>query len=222
LGDASHDLTHDFYAWLNATAGANDPACVQAAYVDLSGNVTDLKAHVAALEQGDANSMDIAREKVQRVQILLAHALWPPSMSAAIRKTAEGTLALARALAAQSPMPVSAALKPISDSMHDVTHTYYDYLPQAQAIARGPASAKLPHQSVPPVGSHPATESAGSHGHAAEMTGVDDISKTLVLGGFGAINALVIGTAALSRRWKPGRRAPRSPRETTPTGGSSR
>ena len=48
---------------------------------------------LTAWEQGDASSLDIAQEKLERVQAVLAHTKWPGPMTAATGKTAAAAIA---------------------------------------------------------------------------------------------------------------------------------
>ncbi|MBI5879892.1 MAG: hypothetical protein HZB53_19775 [Chloroflexi bacterium] len=224
FSDASHDLTHDFYAWLGTTAGSSDPACAQAAYIDLSGNITDLKARMTAWEQGDTSSLNIAQEKMERIQAVLAHTNWPVPMAAAVGKTTAAVQAAAPVLAKPTPATSAAALKTVSDSMHDVTHAFYnDYLPQAKVAMHTPAGAEAQQPGVPAAVDDLTTGHSGSHGHAAEAAAAsDDASKGWILGGFGAVNAMVIGTAAVLKTRKPARsRARKAAPQAIPSGGSA-
>jgi hypothetical protein len=206
LSDAAHDLTHDFYAWLNTTAGSDDPACVQAAYADLSANLADLKTRVTAWEQGDADSLNIAQEKVERIQTVLAHNKWSPPMLGAIQKIDSALPMVIRALKQASPALTQRALVPVSDASHDVTHAYYgDFLPQAHSPVQIASHSDMPiGQSAAPMAMTQSTSgNSDSHSHGGETIAAPDPNRGWILGGFGAVNVIAIALAAFFKTRLP-------------------
>lgn len=206
LSDAAHDLTHDFYVWLNVTAGADDSACIQAAYVDLSANLADLKARVTTWEQGDASSLNIAQEKLERTQIVLAHANWSQPMAGAIQKIGGAVTEVNLALRQQNPALSQQALKPISDASHDVTHAFYgDFLPQAHQSGHVASHSDMQtgHSTTPVATAQTTSGHTDSHGHAEETANASTPDKGLILGAFGAVNGMVIALAAVLKTRTP-------------------
>lgn len=123
--EASHDLTHFFYAWMGISAGGNDAACVLASYRDLSLNITDLQARVHQWQQGDEDGYKIAQERLERVELILAHPAWPAAMSTPIGKTEAAVKAMAKALNEESLAGAESAAKAFGDSSRDVAHEYF-------------------------------------------------------------------------------------------------
>ncbi|MBI5031952.1 MAG: hypothetical protein HZB51_15585 [Chloroflexi bacterium] len=199
LSDASHDLTHDFYAWMNVTAGSNDPACIQAGYLDLTANLADLRSRVTSWEKGDASSLNIAQEKLERIEIVLAHAKWSQPMVNAVQKIERALPDVTLALKQQNVALTQQALKPISDASHDMTHAYYgDFLPQAHQTGHVASPSNMQGHSTSPVTTaQTASGHSDSHGHDEEVATTSSSEKGLVLGGFGLINGIVIGLAAI-------------------------
>ena len=135
LADASHDLTHDFYVWLNGSAGASDAACVQASYLDLSANIADLKSRVSAWEKGDDASLGIAQEKLDRTEGVLRHVAWPKAITPAVDKARAAIGPIRQGLGAKDAAATVKALTALSDASHDITHAYYaDWLPGAYVV----------------------------------------------------------------------------------------
>ncbi|HEU5316228.1 MAG TPA: hypothetical protein VFX49_08980, partial [Chloroflexota bacterium] len=176
LSDASHDLTHDFYLWLGETAGVSDPACTQAAYLDLTANVADLRARVTAWQQGDEASLGVAQEKLDRIESVVHHVSWPRELSRAVYATGASILPMERALKARDVAAAQVAAARFGDASHDVTHDFYGvWLP----VAHAPAGAAH-------GGAHGEADSLGTTG-----PGPAPDTKSMVLGAFPAVNAIV-------------------------------
>lgn len=223
LSDAAHDLTHEFYTWMGVTSGADDPACVQAAYLDLSLNTADLKSRITAWEQGDASSADIAQEKLDRIQGVLAHTAWPQAMAASILQINAAVPAVAHALNMKSPSESQQAVKPISDASHEVTHAYYgDWLPHAQMVASASHSGMQHGSTGPALVLTDMSQHSASHSHSDTAMATPDPNKPILLGGFGFVNALVIVTAAILKWRQPKKtRAQRTLENADPGSGGS-
>ncbi|MBI5029297.1 MAG: hypothetical protein HZB51_02130 [Chloroflexi bacterium] len=218
LSDAAHDLTHDFYAWLKVTAGSNDPACIQAAYMDLSTNIAELKTRVTAWEKGDASSLNIAQEKLERIEIVLAHPRWSPPLLSAIQKIEHALPDVTLALKQQNPALTQESLKPFSDASHDVTHAYYgDFLPQAHQSVQVAlhTDTQTGHSTAPVTSAQTVSGHADSHGPTETAVDSSTPDKGLVLGGFGVANGMVIALAAL---FKIRTRKKKRSEKTTSTG----
>ena len=178
LSDASHDLTHDFYTWLDTTAGVKDPACTQAAYLDLTLNIADLRARLTAWEKGDESSLGIAQEKLERIQALVGHTVWPKTLALSVYKAGGALAPLSKALKDKDVAAAQAVAKTLGDASHDITHDFYGtWLMSADAVMK----------------SETTTQASSSHG--AEVVALDGPSKALVLGGFGSLNLLVVAAA---------------------------
>jgi len=206
IADASHDLTHDFYSWMKITAGPHDPDCVQASYRDLALNVTDLRARITEWQSGgEESSLNIAQEKLERVAVVLDHVVWPSAMAAGISVTRSAVEPLKLAFKDKVASSAQQALKPIADASHDLTHAYYgDWLPTAhsgdhmQKKDDGMGGMAMPAaaRALPVPVSAPQNESV-PHGHGAEAQASPVATRSLALGGFGAVNGLVIVVAAV-------------------------
>ena len=183
LSDASHDLTHDFYTWLDSTAGVKDPACTQAAYLDLTVNIADLRARVTAWEKGDESSLGIAQEKLERIQALISHTVWPKALALSVYKAGGALAPLAKALKDKDVASAQTVAKTLGDASHDITHDFYGAWLMSDEAA---------------MTSETTTQTSSSHG--AEVTVLDLSSKALILGGFGSLNLLVIVAAAFLKR----------------------
>lgn len=110
---------------------------VHAAYLDLSGNVADLRSRVAAWQKGDKASLAIAEEKLERTQVVLGAVTWPKALAEAIAQTKAAVGPLTRALAEKDWAAAEASAQALGDASHDVTHAFYgDWLP-------GPEAAQL-------------------------------------------------------------------------------
>lgn len=188
LSDASHDLTHDFYAWLETTAGVKDPACTQAAYLDLTLNISDLRARITAWEKGDEASLGVAQEKLERIEALLGHTVWPKTITPAIYKTGATLEPLAKALSTKDAVTAQTLAKTLGEASHDVTHAFYGVWLVSDA-ASGTHDTAMKSETV-----------AQADDHGSEAVALDASSKALVLGGFGSLNLLVIVAAAVLKR----------------------
>ncbi|MBI4498061.1 MAG: hypothetical protein HY689_09205 [Chloroflexi bacterium] len=128
VSEAAHDLTHDFYGkWMAQAKGmTSDAACVQMAYLDLSANVSDLRARIGQWEQGDEASLNTAKEKIERVNAVLTHTDWPEGMTAATTTIAAVVQPVEQALKAKDVAAAKQALTTMGEAPHDLTHVFYD------------------------------------------------------------------------------------------------
>jgi hypothetical protein len=239
IADASHDLTHGFYTWLGVTAGPHDPDCIQAAYLDLSLNVTDLRTRIGDWQKGDENGLTIGQEKLDRAQAILGHVNWPAPLSAAIEATRMAIQPLGQAFKDKNVAVTQAALKPIGDASHDLTHAYYgNWLATAHSgehmqgmggstgnNANGMGNTGMPAgQNSAPAMSSSVQDESKPHGHGTEVpvTTTSRSSKNLVLAGFGGVNAMVVALAAvLKQRAVRQAKAKAATRVQTALGGAS-
>lgn len=219
LSEGSHDLTHDFYEWMGKTTSANDPACIQAAYLDISRNMTDLRARLTQWQQGDEASLNIAQEKLDRMAAISGHTGWPVAMATAIGSTRATVEPIRHALKDKNVAQALTAVAPLATSSHDLTHAFYgDWLPKAYAPAQaahgmtgmgnmpGPATGGQPaptsgvvaFPAATPVAAHVDVEPHSSSAAGKQAAAVaSPATKRAVIGGFGLVNGLVIATAAI-------------------------
>jgi hypothetical protein len=132
FGDASHDVTHAHYSdWLPGLMDARfTPMAPHAAYLDLAANIADLRSRVDLWQKGDEASLGIAKEKLDRIEIVLGSTAWPQAESAAVAKTKAAVGPMTKALDAKDPAAAVVAAKAFGDASHDVTHAHYsDWLP---------------------------------------------------------------------------------------------
>ncbi|MHB1134938.1 MAG: hypothetical protein ACYC4L_21415 [Chloroflexota bacterium] len=205
LATSARELAGDAYALLDLVAASDEPGNVQASYLDLTRNITALRAGVAAWQKGDAAGLAAAEEGLSRVRTVAAHAYWPGEMAGAVEMTRGAAESLATARAARNLAGAEAAAQEFGDASHDVTHAYYGDWLSASALqaAAGAASAGKTGQ-----------KASGGHGHEAASAGETEAAAAgtdwLVLGGFGAALALVIAVAAITKPRKPARHADRT------------
>jgi len=130
LGDASHDITHAFYPdWLPALKGtAFSVMAPHAIYLDLNANISDLGSRLAAWQKGDEGSLNIAKEKVERIDLLLPH-LSSTGMSPRVAQAIGTDLpAVTEALEAKDPASAKLALMPVASSSAYMTRDLYSWL----------------------------------------------------------------------------------------------
>lgn len=190
LSDASHDLPHDFYTWLDTTAGVKDPACTQSAYLDLTSNVADLRTRITAWEKGDDSSLGIAQEKLGRIEVLVGHTVWPKALAPSVYKIGAALQPMAKALDDKNVAAAQRVAKTMGDGSHDVTHDFYGVWLMSDAAAGGGHAAMMAQGDM----------GGQASGHGEAVSGTDPITKVLVLGGFGSVNALVIVAAFFLKR----------------------
>ncbi len=228
--DASHDLTHDFYQWLDITSASENPDCIQAAYLDLLGNISDLRTRIAQTEAGDEASLNIAQEKLERVEVVLTHVMWPGALSASIGATQAAIAPMKHALKNNDLVMAQQTSKLIADSLHDVTHAYYgDWLPGAHAGSQAQHMGSDMSQAVPKTaagesGGHSDAKPGESapHGSGTAVQTTSASARGIVLGGFGAVNGLVIVLAAILKAKNPKKlRASPASQAATTTGGTA-
>jgi hypothetical protein len=219
--EASRGLTRDAYAWMDLVSGTSDPACVQASYIDLSRNISALRANVGAWQEGDGASLDLARENLFRVQILLAHPTWPAEMEYAVERTAAAVALMARSLGQNEPrswpLPadadwsalmarslaqvdltaVEASARELGEGSHDLTHDFYgEWLPSGKLLSAGVAavSTGATVKSKGHVDEVPHGIKKAGHAEVA-----DEGPNWAAIGGFLGLLGLVIGGAAVTR-----------------------
>lgn len=193
IAEAGKVLSRDFVTWMELERAGNDPACVQASYLDITRNITDLRAGVTVWGKGDAAGLATATEKLARVDLLLTHTTWPDDMAVAMDRTANAMLTMAEAIKAKNPAAAEAASVELGEGSHDITHDYYGiWLPAgglqgAETVAAGHGKTQ--------------TASAGAQGHGDEAAAQPKVEgpNWLVIGGFLAVMALVVFGAALTK-----------------------
>ncbi len=178
------------------TAPAPSPMEVtHASYLDLSGNIADLRSRVTEWQKGDEGSLKIAEEKLERIETVLGATGWPKSMAAAVARTKAAVAPMARSLKAQDRAGAEAASKEFGDASHDVTHAFYgDWLPGG-----GLKGARAQAGSVQKQGQAVAS---GSHAHDSAggvRVAPDEGPNWPVIGGFVLALALVIGVAGATK-----------------------
>jgi len=130
LGDGSHDVTHAFYPdWLPGPGAAGrSPMAPHAIYLDLTANVSDLRSRVAAWQKGDESSLNIAKEKVERIELVLPH-MEETGVSLKTVKAMERSLpAVSVALERKDVAAAQEALKPLADASPNLTRDFYTWM----------------------------------------------------------------------------------------------
>jgi hypothetical protein len=95
-------------------------------YIDLLGNISDLRARVGQWQKGDEASLGIAEEKLERIEAVLDANSWPESMRASVARTKAAAGPMWKALEAHDMAAAEAAAKEFGDASHDVIHEFYD------------------------------------------------------------------------------------------------
>ncbi|MDP2661506.1 MAG: hypothetical protein Q8R28_12335, partial [Dehalococcoidia bacterium] len=130
LGDGSHDVTHAFYPdWLPGTNGAGrSPMAPHAIYLDLASNISDLRSRVAAWQKGDESSLNIAKEKADRIALVLPH-MEATGVSLKTVKIIERSLpAVTDALEKKDAVAAQEALKPLAEASPNLTRDFYTWM----------------------------------------------------------------------------------------------
>ncbi|MBI2872926.1 MAG: hypothetical protein HYY00_07060 [Chloroflexi bacterium] len=128
IGEHSHDLTHDFYGkWVPARKAADfGSMAAHAAYLDLSGNISDMRSRITQWEGGDQNSLNTAMEKAERIEALLHGVPWPPALDEAVEMIEKALPAVETALKAKDLAAAKQAVTPVGEASHDLTHAFYE------------------------------------------------------------------------------------------------
>lgn len=115
---------------------------IHASYLDISSNISDLRSRIDQWEKGDEGSLNVAKEKLERIQAIMSDTGWPRTMATAIAKTQASIGPMAKALDMKDVGAAQAEAKTIGDASHDITHAFYgDWLPElrgAQFTAMAP------------------------------------------------------------------------------------
>ena len=101
---------------------------VHASYLDLTGNIADLRSRVGEWQKGDEASLNIAIEKLERIEVILGYVggAWPQPMAAAIGQDEGGRRPdAARHSRPRTRPPPSRPPKALGDASHDLTHAFY-------------------------------------------------------------------------------------------------
>ncbi|MHB0870107.1 MAG: hypothetical protein ACYC66_07015 [Chloroflexota bacterium] len=192
IAAAAQQLNRDFYSWMELERAGNDPACVQASYLEITRNISDLRAGVTAWGKGDAAGSATAAEKLARVDLLLTHTAWPEDMATAIDRTANALVPMAEALKARSLPAAEAASAELGEGSHDITHDYYGVWLPAGGLQGAKAQASSQRKAQ--------TSGSGGHGHdGATADAAAEGPNWPVIAGFAAVMALVIFGAALTK-----------------------
>ncbi|MDO8692074.1 MAG: hypothetical protein Q7R39_19050, partial [Dehalococcoidia bacterium] len=130
LGDGSHDVTHAFYPdWLPGTTGAGRSLMApHAIYLDLAANISDLSSRVAAWQKGDESSLNIAKEKSDRIALVLPHMVATGVSLKTVKAIERSLPAVNDALEKKDAAAAQAALKPISDASPNLTRDFYTWM----------------------------------------------------------------------------------------------
>jgi hypothetical protein len=194
IAEAGRVMSRDFYTWMELErAGTIDPACVQASYLDITRNLSELRAGVTMWGKGDAAGLATATDKLARVDLLLTHTAWPEDLAAGLGRTGNALDMMAEALKGQDPAAAEAASLELGEGSHDITHDYYGIWLPAGGLqgARAGASAQGQAQAA----------ASGGHGHEgdAAVAATPEGPNWVVIGGFVLVMAFVVFGAALTK-----------------------
>ena len=106
---------------------------IHSSYLDLTANISDIRVRVAKWHEGDADSLKIAQEKLERVEAVLHSVSWPENMASFIGETKAAVELMAKALKEKNLAAAEPAARALGEAYHDLTHAYYgDWLPSGQ------------------------------------------------------------------------------------------
>lgn len=152
--------SRDIYSWMNVTGGANNPACVQASYLDLASSIPALRSGIGDWEKGNLAGLDDMQDRLERVGVTLAHPAWPAALAIPVQKAEQAIERMAISVGVRDLSSAQASSQALGDASHDLTHAYYvDWLPAAGLDTSGERTSG-------PQGSGRA--SGGAQGHASE------------------------------------------------------
>ncbi|MBI4302191.1 MAG: cytochrome c, partial [Chloroflexi bacterium] len=125
--EAFHGLTHAFYdEWVKGTEDVVGHVMPHIVYLDISANVSDLRAQVANWEKGQDSGRRIAMEKVDRLNNVIPHVAWPGVMIGSALELKDALEPVEAGLEAQNLVATTQALAKVSDAFHSLTHAFYD------------------------------------------------------------------------------------------------
>jgi hypothetical protein len=115
---------------------------VHGSYLHLTGNITDLRARVTEWQGGNADSLKLAGEKLDRVQVVLSSTGWPKEMEKSVARTKAAVAPMAKALKEEHKTVAEAASAEFGEAAHDIIHEFYgDYLPAMEGMSSGQMAA---------------------------------------------------------------------------------
>ncbi|MDP2663631.1 MAG: hypothetical protein Q8R28_23190, partial [Dehalococcoidia bacterium] len=115
--------------WLPGTNGAGrSPMAPHAIYLDLASNISDLRSRVTAWQKGDESSLNIAKEKAERIGLVLPH-MEETGVSLKTVKAIERSLpAVTDALEKKDAVAAQEALKPLAEASPNLTRDFYTWM----------------------------------------------------------------------------------------------
>lgn len=135
VSGAFHDLTHGFYdEWVASAQGLTGHAMSHIGYLDVASNINDLRSQMANWETGQDSGRRIALEKVDRLNALVNHQVWPKELANPMFEIAGALLPLDRELEAKNLELAKKHLGVISEAFHSLTHAFYDGLEPARHV----------------------------------------------------------------------------------------
>ena len=117
---------------------------IHASYLDLTANLADLRSRVTEWQKGDEGSLNIAKEKLERSEIVLGAPGWPQALAPAVAKAKAALGTMDKALQAADVAAAQAATVVLGDASHDLTHAFYgDWLPELEGERYSPLAAHV-------------------------------------------------------------------------------
>jgi hypothetical protein len=115
---------------------------VQGSYLHITMNITDLRTRVTNWQSGDADSLGVAKEKLDRIEKVLASTGWPKEMAKSVARTMATVGPMDKALKGENRAAAEAASAEFGEASHDIVHEFYgDYLPAMEGMASGSMAA---------------------------------------------------------------------------------
>ncbi len=117
---------------------------VHGSYLHITGNITDLRARVTEWQGGNADSLKLAGEKLDRVSVVLSSTGWPKEMSKSVARAKAAVGPMAKALKEEDKAAADKVSSEFGEASHDVTHEFYgDYLPAMQEMPSNQMAAHV-------------------------------------------------------------------------------
>lgn len=199
IADSARQLNRDAYTWMELVRAGEDPACVQASYLDMSRAITDLRSGVTAWTKGDGAALGTVSEKLARVNLLLMHTTWPNDLGDAADRTAYAASLMELAVKDRDRGAMESASAEFGEASHDLTHAFYgDWLPAGGLKTAGVQSGTMEAHGA----SNQAQAASGGHAHGGAPAGEAAVAEGPnwgVLGAFAAAMVTVVAVAGLTK-----------------------
>lgn len=188
------DVNGGFEVWLGLAAGASDPACVQASYLELQRRSAAIQTSIANWRKGDDKSLNLAETELGRLEAAIAHPVWNDQMGATVDRLKLATAAARQAVTGKDQNAAESAAKMLNEASDNASYAYYAYWLPSGVLAN--TAGTMDAMAAGAAGHGDAHGAAPANGGTVANPG----PNWLVVGGFGALMAAVIGAAWVLKR----------------------